>query len=94
LDESLNKTLIGIIKKLLVENKKSWDSKLKYALWADMIITKNSLGTSPFQLVYGLDVVFPTQLGLPVLKFLQEEAKEPNDIHRMIFQIIEVQQTR
>jgi hypothetical protein len=94
LDESSNKTLIRIIKKLLAENKKSWDSKLKYALWDDRINTKNSLGTSPFQLVYGVDVVFPTQLGLPVLKFLQEEVEEPNDIQRRIFHIIEVQQRR
>jgi hypothetical protein len=63
-------------------------------LWADRINTKRSLGTSPFQLVYGIDVVFPTQLGLPVLKFLQEEMVEPNDIQRIIFQIIEVQQKR
>jgi transposase InsO family protein len=38
--ESSNKTLIKIIKKLLTENKKSWDSKLKYSLWADKINTK------------------------------------------------------
>jgi hypothetical protein len=93
-EESSNKTLIGIIKKLLTENKKSWDSKLKYALWADRISTKKPLGTSPFQLVYGIDVVFTTQLGIPVLKFLQEEIEEPNDIQRRIFQIIEVQQKR
>jgi hypothetical protein len=78
----------------LTDNKKSWDSKLKYALWANRISTKKSLGTSPFHLVYGIDVVFPTHLGIPVLKFLQEEIEEPNDIQRRIFQIIEVQQRR
>jgi hypothetical protein len=76
LNESSNKTLIRIIKKLLAENKKSWDYKLKYSLWADRISIKNSLGTSPFHLVYGVDVVFPTQLGLTVLKFLQEEVED------------------
>ena len=45
-------------------------------------------------MVYGTKVVFPTQLGLPVMKFLQEELEEPNDIQRRIFQIIEVQQNR
>jgi hypothetical protein len=78
----------------MTENKKSRDSKLKYALWADMISTKRSLGTSPFQLVHGIDVVFPTQLGLLVLKFLQEEMEETNDIQRRIFHIIKVQQKR
>ena len=75
---------------MLNESKKSWDSKLKYALWAHRINTKKSLGTSPFRLVYGIDVVFPTQLDIPVLKFLQEDIEEPNDIQRRIFQIIEV----
>jgi hypothetical protein len=54
-------------------------------LWADRINTKNSLGTSPFQIVYGVDVVFPSHLGIPVLKILQEEVEEPNDIQRRIF---------
>jgi len=68
LAESSNKSLIRIIKKLLVKNKISWDSKLKFALWADMISTKKSIGTSPFQLVYGTDTVIPLQLGMPIMK--------------------------
>jgi hypothetical protein len=91
LEESSNKSLIKIIKKLLIENKRSWDSKLKFPLWADRISDKKSIGTSPFQMVYGTKDTFPTQLGLPVLKFLQEELEEPNDIQRRIFQMIEVQ---
>ena len=79
---------------MLTESKKSRESKLKYALWADRINTKKSLGTSPFQLVYGIDIVFPTQLGIPVLKLLQENIEEPNDIQQRIFHIIEVQQRR
>jgi hypothetical protein len=94
LDESSNKTLIGIIKKLLTDNKKTWDSKLKYSLWDDIINTKRSLGTSPFHLVYGIDVVFPTQLGILVLKFLEEEMEHPNDIQRRIFHIIKAHQRR
>ena len=45
---SFNKRLIMLIKKMLFDHKKYWDSKLKYALWVDMISTKNSIGTSPF----------------------------------------------
>ena len=55
---------------------------------------KRDLGTSPFQLVYGLDVAFPASLGLPVMKYLQEQESEPNDIQRRINQLIEVQQMR
>ena len=58
LAESSNKILSRIIKKLLEENKRSWDSKLKFALWADRVTIKNSIGTSPFKLVYGTEAIF------------------------------------
>ena len=70
LAESSNKRLVRIIKKLLQDKKKAWHAKLKFALWEDRVSTKNSIGTSPFQLVYGTDVIFPTSLGAPTMKFL------------------------
>jgi hypothetical protein len=45
-------------------------------------------------LIYGIHAILPTQLGFLVLKFMQEELEEPNDIQRRIFQIIEVQKKR
>ena len=51
--ESSNKSVVAAIKKTLENNKRAWDSKLKYALWADRVCTKRATGTSPFQLVYG-----------------------------------------
>jgi hypothetical protein len=68
LAESSNKILIKIIKKMLEEKKKAWDSKLKFSLWADRVTTKRSLGLSPFQQVYGFEAIFPSQLALPVEK--------------------------
>ena len=65
---------------------------LKYALWADRITIKKAIGTSPFQLVYGTDVVFPVQLGIRVMKFLQDSQEEPSDIQRRIYALIELQQ--
>ena len=50
---SSNKNIIQSIKKMLKCNKRTWDSMLKYALWADRITVKQVIGTSPFQLVYG-----------------------------------------
>eukprot|EP00253_Pinus_taeda_P030508 PITA_30508 len=60
--ESSNKSLVNIIKKLLKVNKKSWHKRLVNALWADRVSQKKSIGTSPFELVYGVDIVFPTSL--------------------------------
>jgi len=69
LEESSNKNIIRIIKKLLIEIKKSWDSKLKYVLWAERISTKTSLGNSPFHIFYGIYVVFHTHLGISIRVF-------------------------
>jgi hypothetical protein len=54
LEKSSKKSLVRIIKKILFEKKKGWDSKLKYVLWVDKISTNISIETSPFQLVYGI----------------------------------------
>jgi hypothetical protein len=43
-----------------------------FALWEDRLTTKRSIGMSPYQLVYSTEVVFPTSLGIPVMKLLQE----------------------
>jgi len=80
LAESSNKSLINIIKKVLEENKKNWHKKLINALWADRLTTKRSIGTSPYELVYGVDAIFPSSLGVPIMKLLQEAQVEPNNI--------------
>eukprot|EP00253_Pinus_taeda_P022144 PITA_22144 len=94
LAESSNKSLINIIKKLLEENKKNWHKKFTNALWADILTTKKSIGTSPYELVYGLEAVFPSSLRILVMKLLQEAQVEPNDIQRRINQTIHLQQNR
>jgi len=94
LNESSNKRLINIIKKVLEENKTNWHKKLVNALWADRLTTKRSIGTSPYELVYGMEARFPSSLGIPVIKLLQEIQAEPNDIQRRINQTIHLQQTR
>eukprot|EP00253_Pinus_taeda_P005377 PITA_05377 len=94
LAESSNKSLVNMIKKVLEENKKNWHKKLINALWADRLTTKRSIGVSPYDLVYGLEAKFPSSLGIPVMKLLQESQAEPNDMQRRVNQIICLQQTR
>eukprot|EP00253_Pinus_taeda_P005013 PITA_05013 len=94
LAKSSNKSLINIIKKVLEDNKKNWHRKLTNALWADRLSTKKSIGMSPYELVYGMEAKFPSSLGIPTIKLLQEIQDEPNDIQRRINQTIHLQQTR
>eukprot|EP00253_Pinus_taeda_P026706 PITA_26706 len=94
LAESSNKSLINIIKKLLEENKNNWHRKRTNALWADKLSTKKSIGMSPYELVYGTEAKFPSSLGIPTIKLLQEIRAEPNNMQRRVNQTIHLQQTR
>jgi len=53
-------------------NKKNWHKRLIDALWEDRVSNNKSIGMSPFELVYGVDIVFPTSLVVPIMKILQE----------------------
>eukprot|EP00253_Pinus_taeda_P021200 PITA_21200 len=92
--ESSNKSLVNIIKKLLEINKKSWHKRLVNALWADRVSQKKSIGTSPFEHVYGVDTIFPTSLTAPVVKLLQEAGSEEDPMQRKLNQVVHLQQTR
>ena len=44
--------------------------------------------------MYGTDAIFPTSLGVPIMKLIQELQYEDNDMIRRINQTIHLQQTR
>jgi hypothetical protein len=88
LADTSNKNLVKIIKNLLEDNKKAWDSQIEFSLWVDRVTTKRSLGISPFQLVYGIKDIFPTQLVFPVAKFLWDQQGEPDDMARRMHQLV------
>ena len=62
-----------IVKKIVGDNKKAWDSKIKFALWTDRITKKNATGKSPFKLVYGMDVTFPIQIQVQIMMTFRVE---------------------
>ena len=94
LDESSNKNVITIIKKIVGDNKRSWDNKIKYALWADRITKKKATGKIPFELVYGLDVTFHMHLKLPAYQLLQHFSNDKDGVQNKIDQIVELDETR
>eukprot|EP00253_Pinus_taeda_P006011 PITA_06011 len=78
LAESTNKNLIKVIKRTIEQNHKTWHKSLLFALWADRITQKTSIGSSPFKLVYGKEVVLPTNLILPSLALVQFIEETPS----------------
>jgi hypothetical protein len=70
LEESSNTSLIRIIKKCFIDNKRAWHSHLKYALWEKIINRKRVICMTHFQYIYGIYVVLPIDLCIPVMKLL------------------------
>jgi hypothetical protein len=83
-----------IVKKIVGENKRSWDSKIKYALWADRITKKATIGKSPFELVYDLEARFPIHLRLPTYVLVQDFSTEHDVVQNRVNQIIELYESR
>lgn len=92
--ESSNKNLMTIVKKIIGDNKKSWDSKIKFVLWADRITKKGATGKSPFELVYGLDVTLSVHLKLLVYQLLQAFSTDQNAVQNRLNQLIELDENR
>jgi len=95
LAESTNKNLIKIIKRTIDQNQKNWHKSLIFALWADRITEKASIGTSPFNLVYGKEAVIPSNLTLPSLALVQFIEENPSSSIQLRYdQILKLEEER
>ena len=54
------------------ENKTSWHLQIFSALWVYHTSMKNATGFTPFQLVYGIEVVLQIEYEIPSLKLKVE----------------------
>jgi hypothetical protein len=83
-----------ILKKTIRDNQRSWENKIKFSLWDDMITKKSSIGKSPVELVYGLNFTFPDHLKLLVYQFVQKYGLDEDFHQNRIDQIIELDASR
>jgi hypothetical protein len=70
--ESSNRTLINLIKKKISDNPKHWHKILCEALWAHRISKHSATKVSPFELVYGQEVVLPVEISLNAVRFTKQ----------------------
>ena len=66
--KAINKVLKTMMHRMVGDHKSSWHLTLFYALWDCRILIKTTTGLTPFQLVYGLEVVLPIECEIPLLK--------------------------
>ena len=66
--ESTNKILCTVLKKVVSESKTDWELKLPSVLWAYRVAYKTTIGTTPFNMVFGLDAILPMEFLIPTLR--------------------------
>jgi hypothetical protein len=66
--EAINKILITMLRRMIRIHKTSWHMMLFSSLWAYQTSVKSATRFTPFQLVYGLESIFPTECEIPSLK--------------------------
>ena len=66
--EASNKTLLTALKKRLDSSKGKWVEELPGVLWAYRTTARRPTGVSPFALTYGMEVVIPTEIGIPTIR--------------------------
>jgi hypothetical protein len=78
--ESSNKTLIKLIKKKIEENPRSWHEVLSEALWSHRISRHGATKVTPFELVYGQEVVLPVEVNLGAYRLAKQ-----NDLDAVVY---------
>ena len=70
--ESTNKTLCTALTKVVEGTQIDWDQKLHSVLWAYRTAYKTAIGTTPFNLVFGLNVILPIEFLIPTLRVAKQ----------------------
>jgi hypothetical protein len=82
--ESSNKTLIKLIKKKIEENPKRWHEVLSEVLWAHRISKHSATKVTPFELVYGQEVILPMDVNLDALRIARQNELSAVDFHNLM----------
>jgi hypothetical protein len=82
--ESSIKTLIKLIKKKIEENPKRWHEVLSKALWAHRISKHSATKVTPFELVYGQEVVLSVELNMDDLRIAQQNELSAVHYHNLM----------
>jgi hypothetical protein len=81
--ETSNKVLIKIIKKGIKDSLRRWHEKLSEALWAHRTSRHGATKVTPFELVYGQEVVLPMESGLHGLRVTRQGSLSAKEYHEL-----------
>eukprot|EP00253_Pinus_taeda_P024634 PITA_24634 len=85
--EAVNKTLKTILQWIIDKNQSNWHVMLYSALWAYRTSVKTATGFTPFQLVYGMESIFPIECEIPSLKLVVELLPETSSLKERLLHL-------
>ena len=80
--EASNKTLLTALKNRLDFAKGKWVEELPRVLWSYRTIARKPTSISPFDLTYGMEVVIPTEIGLPIIRTATSDSENAESVVR------------
>ena len=70
--EAVNKNIKRILRRM-IEIYRDWSKKLSFALWSYRTSFRNSIGATPYSLVYGMEAVLPVEIEMGSLRVALEQ---------------------
>ncbi|WP_176691493.1 DDE-type integrase/transposase/recombinase, partial [Enterobacter cloacae complex sp. GF14B] len=70
--EATNKTICTVLTKIVSESRTDWDQKLHSTLWAYRVAYKTSIGTTPYNMVFGLNAILPIEFLISTLRVAKD----------------------
>lgn len=92
--QAINKVLKHMLQRMIGVHKRSWHLILYSALWAYRTSVRNATGFTPFQLVYGLEAVLPTQCEISSLKLTIDLLPGTSEEEARFLELIQLDETR
>jgi hypothetical protein len=87
--------MVRIIKRLIEDKPRQWNTLFIYSLWEDRTTTKVSTGCTPFQLVYGQEAILLTELELSSLRLmLHVEELNSSDVSQIMNALLALEEQR
>ena len=90
----MNKTLKTILKTTIEKNWSNWHIMLYSALWAYRTSVKTATGFTPFQLVYGMESIFPIECEILSLKLAVELLPETSGLEERLLHLEHLDEQR
>ena len=92
--EAVNKSLKTILQRTIDKARSNWNIMLYLALWAYRTSVKTATGFTPFQLVYGLESIFPIECEIPSLKLAVEILPDTSSLEERLLHLEHLDEQR